>query len=470
MRRTKIVVTVGPSTDSLEKIKELITAGVNVFRLNFSHGSHESHKKTIEIIRQAEKELGKYVAILQDISGPKIRVGEIDGELQLKKGEIWYLSCEEELGDNEIPFKNPTIINDIKEESLVYFADGTIRAKALGVENDKAKLEILVGGKLTSRKGVNFPDLTLSIDVITEKDKKDIEFGVKNGVDFAAISFVQKREDIELAREVASKFGRPPLFIPKIEKKDAVANLEDILSVSDGVMVARGDLGVELGVELVPKIQKKIIKVANYMGKPAITATQMLTSMIKSPYPTRAEVSDVANAVLDGTDAVMLSDETAVGDYPLECISVLDKSIHDIEKIYPFHKQRHDEHTKIDAVASSVDHLSESLLPAGIVVFTLTGSSAKKVAQFRPESRIIATTSDIDTVRHLNLVWGVRPTYLDVNVKDVAGLIKVFSQDAVERKYICKERTYIYVIGHPIGEAGSTNVIRIIEPNYWRTA
>ncbi len=465
-RKTKIVVTIGPSTDNKKKIKELVLAGVNVFRLNFSHGSHESHKATIQKIREIEKDLGKHLAILQDISGPKIRVGEIEGELKLRAGEIWSLSAKSELGEYDIPFKNELILQDIGEGSLVYFADGTIRAKAVGSEDGKVRLEILVGGKLTSKKGVNFPDLTLSIPAITEKDKRDLKFGVENGVDYAAISFVQRKEDVEEAREYASQFGEPPLFISKIEKRDAVDNLESILSVSDGVMVARGDLGVELGVEEVPKIQKKIIKTANMMGLPAITATQMLTSMIKSPYPTRAEVSDIANAVLDGTDAVMLSDETAVGEYPKECIKVLDKTIENVEEIYPYHK-RSGFNTKMDAVASSVDHLSELMRPYGIVVFTSSGNSARKVAQFRPQSIILAAAASEKAARALNLVWGVKPVLFTVEVDSPTMLIIEFSKFALKREILDKNKTYVYLMGYPVGEAGSTNIIRVIEPSFF---
>jgi pyruvate kinase len=318
MRKTKILVTVGPACNTPEMIEKLILTGVNVFRLNFSHSNHKEHKNSLEMIRSVSKKLNKSVGVLQDISGPKIRICELKKPLLLKEGDSLEFFREETEG--KVSINHPKVLDSLKVNDLIYLADGTIRVKIVKVEVNKVISEVLVGGELTSKKGVNFPSSKLDIPAITQKDIKDIMFGVENDVDFMALSFVQTPQDVLTAKDIIKSYGKEIAVFAKIEKKDAIENIDAIMDVSDGIMVARGDMGVELGVDKVPKVQKMLIKKANEKGKPVITATQMLTSMMNSPYPTRAEISDVANAVLDGIDAVMLSDETTVGKYPIEAV------------------------------------------------------------------------------------------------------------------------------------------------------
>ena len=328
MKKTKIVATLGPS--SIDKIEDLIKAGVDVFRLNFSHANHKTHKESIKKIRETAKKLNSKTAILQDISGPKIRIGEVDGLLELKKGDKIKLVKKHPKNRYELTISYPEIIDHVNIGEYVFFADGSIRTKVIDKTKDALILEVKNDGVLSSRKGVNFPHSNLKISAITQKDKKDLIFGAKNGIDIVAISFVNNKEDILKAKNILKEYNASPWVIAKIETKKGVENLDEILEVADGVMVARGDLGIEVGVEKVPVIQKKIIRKANKLKKPVITATQMLLSMVNSPFPTRAEVSDVANAVMDGSDGVMLSDETTVGKYPVKAVEVLKKTIIEI--------------------------------------------------------------------------------------------------------------------------------------------
>ncbi|MEF3191102.1 MAG: pyruvate kinase, partial [Campylobacterales bacterium] len=362
MRKTKIVATLGPATSNVETIRALIKAGVNVFRFNFSHGSHDQHEANLTMIRRIAQEEGVYVAILQDISGPKIRVGVIEGVMSLKVGD--RLSFYREGSHQDlfgVTLNYPQILNDLSIGELIYLADGTIRVEVVAIEDGVVHTKVLVGGDLVSRKGVNFPSSRLSIPAITSKDIDDIKFGVRIGVDLMAISFVRRGEDMKQAREIVARVGgNVPLFA-KIEKSEALENLDEILDASDGIMVARGDLGVELGVHRVPAAQKRVIAKANERGLPVITATQMLTSMIHSPYPTRAEVSDIANAVLDGSDAVMLSDETTIGSYPELAVKVLDETIRDIERIYPYHRYLNETHPPHLAVAASAVQMAQDI-------------------------------------------------------------------------------------------------------------
>lgn len=468
MRKAKIVTTIGPATANLKTIESLIETGVDVFRLNFSHGDYETHKKNIEMIRKAEKKLGKYVAILQDISGPKIRVGDIEGQMKLEVGKRYILDDKPSSKGESIPFPHPQIIKDISKGTKIFFADGTMRAFVVDKQKEKVEIEIEVGGILTSRKGVNFPDLSFSIPALTKKDLQDLAFGVENGVDIAAISFVRNKNDVLEAKAVAQAYGGGVWIVPKIEKKDAIENIDEILEVSDGVMVARGDLGVELGVENVPVAQKMIIKKANALGIPVITATQMLTSMLNSPYPTRAEVSDIANAVLDGTDAVMLSDETAVGKYPIQSVEVLVKTITKASSIYPFYKIPTSVE-KEEAIAISAVKLSQSIAPDGIVVFTNTGSSARKISKFRPKEEILTATHTQRVARQLSLVWGVNPICLLKEHSKTDEVVYDFMASGVQERWLEREKTYIFIMGYPTGQTGSTNLIRLIDDRFFKS-
>lgn len=461
MRKTKIVITIGPATSSLEMIKDLIKKGVNVFRLNFSHGDHETHQKSIEIIRKASKELKKEVAILQDISGPKVRIGKIDGVLKLNAGDTLKLTKKEEKDRHSLDISYPNIIDMVNIGEEVFFADGTLQTLVIDKSRDHLELKLLNSGELTSRKGVNFPKTKLKISSITQKDIEDLEFGSKNDIDIVALSFVQSREDILKAKEIMKNSNFDPFIIAKIETGEAINNLEDILELCDGVMVARGDLGAEFGVTKLPRIQKHIISIANRMNKPSITATQMLTTMKDNPFPTRAEVSDIANAVYDGTDAVMLSDETTIGKYPLEAVQILHDTIKDVEVEYPYFKE-FGEVSKDDAVSKSAVELAKNLDKEALVSFTMSGMSAQTLSKFRPKHSIYAISHSLKTQRKLSIVWGVNPLFIMDKIKNPTRLIYDFVYEVLERKYATMDSRFIITMGSNTGKSGSTNFIRLL--------
>lgn len=462
MRKTKIVITVGPATANLETIEKLIARGVNVFRLNFSHGTHEIHKNSIALIREASMKLGKDVAILQDISGPKVRIGEIDGVLKLQKGDTLTLTKEENPTDTHtLSLSYKDIIDMVNVGEEVFFADGTLQTVVIDKDANSLKLKLLNSGELTSRKGVNFPKTKLNISAITEKDEKDLEFGANSDIDIVALSFVQNAKDIIKAKQIMARHNFSPFVVAKIETAEAIENLEEILEASHGVMVARGDLGAEFGVTKLPRIQKHIITIANEMNKPAITATQMLTSMKENPFPTRAEVSDIANAVYDGTDAVMLSDETTIGKYPLQAVDVLHDTIKDVEKDYPYFKS-YKPRDSSDAVSKSAVELAKNLHKQALVPFTTSGTSALTLSKYRPKQSIYAVSHSLKTHRFLSLVWGVRPLFIMEPVNNPTKLLYNFIKKILEEKRINKDMRFIVTMGQTTGKKGSTNLIRIL--------
>jgi pyruvate kinase len=459
MKKTKIVATLGPS--SIDKIEDMIKAGVDVFRLNFSHADHKTHKNSIIKIRETAKKLNSKTAILQDISGPKIRIGEINGILELKRGDKIRLIKKNPKTVYDLTISYPEIIDDVKVGEYVFFADGSIRTKVIDKDKNSLTLEVKNEGVLSSRKGVNFPHSDLKISAITEKDKKDLIFGAKNSVDIVAISFVNSKNDILKAKEILKAHNATPWIFAKIETKKGVENLDEILEVSDGVMVARGDLGIEVGLEKVPVIQKKIIRRANKQKKPVITATQMLLSMVNSPFPTRAEVSDVANAVMDGSDAVMLSDETTVGKYPIKVVETLKKIIIETQQIYPYYKRYEIE--DVDAIAASVSDLNKGINPKAIVCFTSSGTTVKSIVKYRPKSPIIAVTHSRDTSRKLKVVWGVENIIEIPKIKNPEKLISKFKEIAIKENILQEKDKVIVTMGSIVGKEGTTNMIRIIE-------
>lgn len=463
MRKTKIVATIGPATDSEEMIEKLILAGVNVFRFNFSHSTHEYHGKNLEKVRKVSDKMGACVAVLQDISGPKIRVGEISGVMKLDEGDMLNFYPTANFDDKHgVTINYPQILPSLKAGDLIYLADGSIRCEVASNIDGIVKTNVLVGGDLTSKKGVNFPNASLPISAITEKDKKDMEYGVKIGVDIMAISFIKSREDVEEAKRIVAEFGGDCHIFAKIEKAEAVENLSSIVDVVDGLMVARGDLGVELGLSKVPIVQKKIIRAANRKGVPVITATQMLTSMIDSPFPTRAEVSDIANAVLDGTDAVMLSDETTVGKYPIEAIRVLNEAICEVETIYPFYLNLDKIHNPADAIAVAANRMAEDMEPDALIAFTSGGGSARSLAKFRPKSDILVPVHTIETYRRLAVVWGVKPLFVLNEHESTDRMLCEFTIKALASGAIKEDGVYIVTIGYPTGQKGTTNLVRIM--------
>ena len=462
MRKTKIVITVGPATSSLKMITNLIRKGVNVFRLNFSHGDHETHKESIQSIRQASKELKREVAILQDISGPKVRIGKIEGVLLLKKGETLKLTKEEDNNDpRSLALTYPRIIDMVNIGEEVFFADGTIQTVVTDKSANHLELKLLNDGELTSKKGVNFPKTKLNISAITKKDEEDLAFGANNDIDIVALSFVQSAEDILKAKEIMHQHDFDPFIVAKIETGEAIENLDEILRLCDGVMVARGDLGAEFGVTKLPRIQKKIISIANEMNKPCITATQMLTSMKDNPFPTRAEVSDIANAVYDGTDAVMLSDETTIGSFPLEAVQVLHDTIKDVECDYPYFKSCKTVNSA-DAVSKSAVELAKNLDKEALVAFTMSGMSAQTLSKYRPKQSIYAISHSLKTHRRLSLVWGVNPLFMMNKVLNPTRLIYDFVQKILEEEYATMESRFIITMGATTGKEGSTNFIRLL--------
>ncbi len=457
MNRTKIIATIGPSSEN--KVKELIKAGVSAFRINFSHGTHDIHRRYIETIRKWEKELNKPVAILQDLSGPKIRLNEVKEPFHVSYGDRIKIVKQKVMGTKEaLSINYPEIIDKLKVGDRIYIADGTIRLKVEEKTDDGIVAKVIVGGVISSKKGVNFPKLKLDIPALTDKDKEDLKFGIENGIDIVALSFVKKSKDVVQTKEYISSITDRyiPVFA-KIEKHEAVENIDEILKVSDGIMVARGDLGVEIEMEKVPVVQKMIIKKANTNAKPVITATQMLISMVSSLRPTRAEVSDIANAVLDGTDAVMLSDETTIGKFPVEAVEVMRKTIEETEKIYEFYRAYSDNLNPDEAIASASSSIAKDIKADGIVVFTKSGRSARAVSKFRPKSPILAVTHDIETLRRTSVIWGVVP-FEFVEEKDDPELMLC---EFIKKKRELKG-TYVVTVGSIGNVSGKTNMVRIL--------
>lgn len=467
-KRTKILATVGPASESVEILSGMIRAGVNVFRLNFSHGTHEYHLGILNNIRQAMRETGLIVGVLQDISGPKIRIGMLKEDFYLHPQDIldvYYAEIVgEKIGDHHFQtcLNQGEILKMLNVGDAIYLYDGAIRANVISLEEKYVRLRIENQGKLGSKKGVNFPNTRLGIDVLTPKDRLDMAWGVANGVDFMAISFVQNGADMMEAREIIRSLNGDVQLFAKIEKFDAVENIDEILEHSDGLMVARGDLGIEVPYHRVPTIQKMLIRKANESSKPVITATQMLLSMTEKESATRAEISDVANAVLDGTDAVMLSEESAVGHNPVLVVETMVNTIQSIEEIYPFDKfLEFTHHDPMDTVHESAVRLGDALHASGIIAMTTSGQSAIKLARYRPEMTIYAATHDERVARILTLVWGVVPAYLTKKGK-LEEMLRDIITRGLARKIIDRTQTYIFTAGDPVGVKGTTNTIRIL--------
>lgn len=431
LKKTKIVATVGPASEKEEILRQMIINGVNVFRLNFSHGTHEYHKKNLDTIRKVAKELHIRIGILQDISGPKIRTGELKEPFELKKGDRLDFYRETILGEKiaqnhyKISINQKSILDMLKIDEYIYLYDGSIRAKVVNIDDQKIETIIENDGFLNSNKGINFPNTKINIDVITQKDKNDLLWGIKNEVDFLAISFVQNAHDIDEVREILAQNNAKISIFAKIEKFDAVENIDEIIKSSDGIMVARGDLGIEVPYYKVPNIQKEIIQKANNASKPVITATQMLFSLAKSKTATRAEISDVANAVLDGTDAVMLSEESAVGIDPANAVGIMCQTIIETEKRYPYNKfNDFNDLDNTDKIMRSSAHLATDLNADAIFSLTSSGKSAIKIARYRPNIEIIAVGHSEKTLNSLSIVWGVNPAILVNKSNELTELLK----------------------------------------------
>ena len=461
-KRTKILATLGPASHSVEMIEGLIKAGANMFRLNFSHGSHEYHLETLNNIRTAMKNTNTTVGILQDISGPKVRIGDLKEPFELYRDDVITFLKDEMVGykradkDYVVSINYPDILDKVKIDEYIYLYDGTIRAKVIEIGKEvKARIEN--HGILSSKKGVNFPNTVIDIDVITKKDEKDIAWGVENQVDYFAISFVQNAKDMRKARNLLN--GYKGKLIAKIEKFDAVENIDEIIDASDGLMVARGDLGIEVPYYDVPTIQKMLIKKANLKGMPVITATQMLLSM------TQNEISDVANAVLDGTDVVMLSEESAVGEDPINVVDTMHNIIAKTEDIYNYDKQYKFPYLdEFDVIQSTVTKLADDLKANGILALTSSGKSALKMSRYRPKTPIFTFTHKKKVLNSLTAVWGVEPIGT-IKEAQASKMFQKMLKALDEKGLLNRNGLYVATVGYPIGMPGSTNTIKILTPS-----
>ncbi len=460
IRRTKIVCTVGPASESREMIEKLVDAGMDVARLNMSFGTHDYHRRLIERVRAASEKAAKPVAVLMDLSGAKMRIGRLRSPLTLHRGERIRLTPEEDESEVSIPVSSPETLNALKEGDIIHLADGTIRLRVVAVGEMEAMAEVIEGGHLTSYKGISFPEKT-ALPPLTEKDIEDLRFGIEAGVDWVAISFVRCAEDVRMLKDAVSETGRNVPVIAKIERREAVENLEDIIGAADGIMIARGDLGVEMPVEEIPVIQKKAIKLANRAGKPVITATQMLKSMVVQKTPTRAEVTDVANAVLDGSDALMLSEETASGNYPVEAVRVMDRVIRKAESIYSY-LQSHPAESVTQSIAASAARMAEEVNARAIITFTRTGASAIQISRYRPRAPVIAAAHSPDVLRRLSVVWGCIPLMAIFRERSPDELLENTVRESIEKGYLERSSTVVVTSGIPFGEPGTTNTIRIL--------
>ena len=468
-RKTKIICTIGPATSSPEMIEKLITAGMDVARLNFSHGSYSTHKKVIDTIREAGEKLGKQIGILQDLSGPKIRLGELSKpSVLLEHGHQVILFAGDKSDTDEIPVNYEHLADDIKEGARILLADGLVELSVDRIDGaGKLHCTILNEGVLSSHKGVNMPLTKLRVKAFTDKDKEDLEFGLKEEVDYVAMSFVRSVEDLIPIRDILkTRCDNPPMLLAKMEKPEAVGKLDEILSFVDGIMVARGDLGVEMPLEQLPILQKRIISAARRVAKPVITATQMLRSMIDNPRPTRAEATDTANAILDGTGAVMLSEETAVGSYPVEAVKFLDQIARATEEHIDSHAMLLETDSEslapIEAsITRSAYMLAEKLNAACIVVATISGASARQVARFRPHIPIIGITNKEETLRKMPLFWGIIPLLVK-NTKRPTELSAIAISFALENNIAKPGDRIIITSGYPSLSSGSTDMLKVL--------
>ena len=467
-RRTKIVCTLGPVTSTPEMIAKMAEAGMDVARLNFSHGDHQSHGQTIEAVREISRRIGREIGILQDLCGPKIRLGQVPGqERHLTSGQIVTLIGGESSDDEVLPVGYPYLAQDLEPGNRILVADGLIELRVESISGDMVRCVVVVGGVVSTGKGVNLPTSNLRIKTFTDKDKADLSFGLNQGVDFVAMSFVRHEVDLAPLLEMINRTSYRPLLIAKIEKPEAVKRLDSILANVDGVMVARGDLGVEMPLEEVPIIQKRVIASARRAAKPVITATQMLRSMTDNPRPTRAEAADVANAILDGTDALMLSDETAVGDYPLESVATLDRIARATEPhLDETNFLREDPSELVPsseaAFSRAAGWLAKDIQPLAIVASTFSGATARLLSRLRPAFPIVGLTPELTTCRQLSLSWGVVPAL----IAEYDGLGPMFD---LARGWFLGSNLgrpgdrIIIIAGVPVNQPGNTNLLRVLK-------
>lgn len=467
-RRTKIVATIGPSTKTPEVLRSLIEAGATTLRLNFSHGSQDDHLKSIRLIRQVSFELNQPVGILQDLQGPKIRLGKFEnGSITLAKGDPFILTSEIQPGTHQKSSVTYEFLTDeVSGGATILLDDGKVEMLVEDVDQSRRELQcrVVVGGVLSDNKGVNFPGVYLSIKALTDKDRRDLFFGLDQGVDWVALSFVRNPQDVLEIKELISNAGKNVPVVVKIEKHEAIEQMDAILSLSDGVMVARGDLGVELPAEDVPILQKRLISTANQLGIPVITATQMLDSMTENPRPTRAEISDVANAIIDGTDAVMLSNETATGKYPVDAVATMAKIAIRIEqeRVTCNACNGKTPHLKSipNSISQAVSNIAEQLEASAIMTLTKTGATARNVSKFRPKPPVLAVTPHVDVARRLQMVWGVKPL-LVLDLPSTGQTFQAALNVAQEKQLLKEGDLVVMTAGTLQGVPGSTDLIKV---------
>jgi pyruvate kinase len=464
LRKVKILATLGPASSTRETIGQLFAAGADVFRINMSHTSHDRMRELVETIREVEKDFGRPIGVLVDLQGPKLRIGEFEtGAVELETGATFTLDSETRPGDAQrVHLPHAEILAALEPGHTLLLDDGKVRLKAVDVSSGRAVTKVIVGGRMSNRKGVSLPDTEIPLSAMTEKDRSDLEAAVNTGVDWIALSFVQRPEDVAEVRKIAR--GRS-LVMSKIEKPQAVARLDEIIEVSDALMIARGDLGVEMPLEKVPGLQKRITRAARRLGKPVVVATQMLESMITTPVPTRAEVSDVATAVFEGADAVMLSAESASGKFPVEAVATMNRIAEEVERD-ALHRtiinaQRSEpEQTGADAIAAAARTVAETLDLAALIAWTASGATGLRIARERAQMPLLALSPNISTGRRLALVWGVHAV-LTEDARDVNDMVERACRHAFKDGFAKPGQRVLIVAGIPFGTPGATNMVRI---------
>ena len=471
IRRAKIIATIGPSSNTIPMLEKMILAGMNAARVNMSHGTYEAHEQSIKNVRQASKNVGREIAILLDLQGPKIRVDKLPEPIELKDNDVWVIGPSHvkdqypEYAKNFIPTIYKNLVKDAHVGARILFDDGLMEADAIEKDRDVLKIKIKVGGLLKSNKGINLPYVNVSAPSFTDKDREDLMFGLKQGIDYVALSFVRTAEDIMQVRTLLHQMKVHVPIVSKVEKPEALDNMESIVMASDAIMIARGDMGVEVGNHLVPAIQKSMIKLCNSLGKPIITATQMLESMITNSRPTRAEASDVANAIWDGTDVVMLSGETASGKYPLEAITMMSQIIEEAER-KPTERPllRNIEITSVTAsvqVAASI--VAEKTNARWIISITEGGNSCLRMTKFRPKTPVLGVTHSLDVIRKLSLYWGIQPYYFNIHEDDDTYKLENLMIDKLKKENLLVngDKIVITVGDGKFFRHGTTNSIRV---------
>lgn len=464
-KKTKIVCTIGPSTESAKKLGELVAEGMNVMRLNFSHGSHAEHQARVDTMRKIMAETGKTIAILQDLSGPKIRIGTFkDNTVVLHPGQNFILTTDEVEGTTEkVHINYPALPKEVRPGAFIMLQDGTKKLEVVEVKGNDILTKVIVGGRLSNHKGVNVPGVNLSLKSLTEKDLADVQFGIKNKVDFIALSFVRRPSDVKELREILNRAQSSAQIIAKIETPEALDTIDQILEIADGVMIARGDLAIEIPAEDVPIVQKLIINKSNAVGKPVITATQMLESMIKNPVPTRAEVSDIANAIIDGTDAIMLSEETTLGDFPVEAVKVMARIAARVEaEVYTRDTiaEYDQSHGVTDVVSQSAVRAAHNVGAKLIVALTRSGRTARMIARYRPVEPVLALSDAEENAHKLMLSFGCYPM-VTPTFKTVDEILSIARTMTLDNKLVKKGDKIVIVAGMPFGTSNETNFILV---------